>query len=426
MFEDLPTWLGGDDPKTPLPGTRIAVLTENAPLEADPSLADIPVTIPLPRANGNWRQASGGPHGMTGNLQLSGYTHHDSARIGEGNGWEQPLYPSPIAAEGVVYAMDAKGYITAHDATDITHIRWTARDLVGEDEPDLLGGGLAYEDRRIYATSGRGVVAAFDAASGKMLWKQSLGVPLRAAPKIGDHRVYALSVDNQLFALGVDTGATLWSHRGMNENAGFLAAISPAVTDSAVIAPYSSGELHALDSGSGQEIWRDSLLRTHRTNATAGFASIGGSPVVADDIVYASGSGGLSMALSLSGGQRVWEQDIAALNMPWIADSYVYLLTAGNQLAALRREDGRVRWAVQLPRFKDEKKSRHPLVWRGPVLAGGQLLVTGAHGQMLALSPADGKLIATVEIPENVTDAPIVAGGRLYMLTQDARLHVLY
>jgi outer membrane protein assembly factor BamB len=425
-MNDLTSWMGGEDDKAPLPGKRIPVLSDISHLSPDDSLASTDVVVPAPKANDDWREAGGAPAGMTGNLALPGLSHHDSAKIGDHNGWEQPLYPGPIVAGSTVYAMDAKGYITAHDATSIGKIRWTNKSAVTEDEADLLGGGLAFENGRLYVTSGRGKLYALDAASGKELWKQVVGVSLRVAPKSGGGKVYALSVDNQLFVFDADKGTPLWSHRGANENAGFLAAATPAITDSIVVVPYSSAEIHAVEPAGGQDVWSDTLLLVRRNSATGVFSGIGGNPIVKDDIVYAGGSSGFFAALALLNGRRMWEQNISTLNTPWIADDYIYVLSNDAELVCLMRADGRVKWSKQLPQYGNEKKHTNPLVWRGPVLAGGRLLVAGMHGSMLALSPKDGSTVDTIDIPDNITDAPVVAGGRLYFLTQDARLHVLY
>ncbi len=425
-FEDITDWMGSSEKKTPLPGERIAVLSDAAHLKPDDSLKGVDVTVPAATANGDWPQAGGGPQGITGNLELSGYSHHDSVKIGDHNGWEQPLYPSPVVAGGLVFAIDAKGYITAHETTDIGKVRWTNKSAVEDNEPDLIGGGLAFEDGRLYVTSGRGKVYAIDAANGKEVWKQVIGLPLRAPPKVHKDKLYVLSIDNQLFALNSLTGTPLWNHRGINENAGFLADISPAATENIVLAPYSSGTLHALDTSSGQDVWNDSLLLSRRNSATAAFSGIGGNPVVDNNIVYATGSSGFFATIDLLSGRRIWDQDVSSLNTPWIAGDFIYLLSSDYELVCMMRADGRVKWTKQLQRYAKEEKRKDPLVWRGPIMAGGQLLIAGTHGQMLVLSPKDGSTITTADIPENITDMPVVAGGKLYVLTQDARLHVLY
>ena len=426
--DSMPSWLGGrdDDDKPKLPGTRIDVLSNASVLKPDESLVDIGVIIPEQKTNENWRQAGGSPQGMTGNLQFPEFKHTDRTRIGDGNIWEQPLYTSPVVANNMVFAMDSRGYVTAHDPAKIDKIKWTNKSAVGEDEPDVLGGGLAFDNGHLYITTGRGKIFAVNAEDGKEIWQQFLGVPLRAAPKAGDGRVYAVSVDNQLFALDAEKGTQLWSHRGINENAGFLASISPAVSQYIIIAPYSSGEIHALDSASGQNLWNDSLLKPRRNNATFGFSGIGGNPVISDDVVYAVDSNGLTAAFALQSGRRLWEQEISSLNTPWIAGDFIYMISTESQAVCLYRGDGRIKWVQQLPRYEDKKKHRLPYTWFGPVLASDKLLVAGAHGQMMLLSPKDGTTLSTVDIPENITNAPVIAGGRMYFVTSDARLHVIY
>ncbi len=425
--ESLPSWMGGSDEDKPkLPGNRIAVLNDSTVIKPDDSLANATVAIPAQKINHNWRQAGGSPQGMTGNLQISGFKHDDKESIGEGNAWEQPLYSSPIVDNGVVYAMDSKGYVTAYDAAKISTIKWQNKSAVAKHEPEILGGGLAFDAGRIFVTTGRGWVYALDAASGKENWRQYIGIPLRAAPKAGGGRVYVVSVDNQLFALDAEKGTQLWTHRGINENAGFLASVSAAMSESVVIAPYSSGEIHALDSVSGQALWSDLLLKPHRTSATSTFSGVGGTPIIKDDTVYAAGSSGFVAAFSIANGRHLWEQDISSLNTLWIADDFMYMLSADGQVVCLLRGDGRIKWVQQLPRYEDEKKQKNPYTWFGPVMAGDQLLLAGAHGKMLALSPVDGSTLATMDIPEDIAIAPIVADGRMYLVTKDAKLHVLY
>src|SRR5262249_26957073 len=130
--DSMPSWLGGsdDDDKPKLPGNRIDVLSDYSRLKADDSLGDVNVVVPDVKINENWRQAGGSAQGMTGNLQISGFKHSDRESIGDSNKWEQPLYTAPIAAGNTVYAMDSKGYITAHEAANISKVKWTSKSVV--------------------------------------------------------------------------------------------------------------------------------------------------------------------------------------------------------------------------------------------------------------------------------------------------------
>lgn len=413
-----------DTPK--LQGKRIAVLADYSQIKADDSLNNVTVNVPDAERNKDWSQAAGGQQGMTGNLAIEGFDHHDRKSIGDGNTWEQPLYTAPVVGNGVVYAMDSKGYITAHDAADISDVKWKSESAVEKDEPDVLGGGLAYDSGHLFVTTGRGKVFALNAADGKVVWQQAIDIPLRAAPKVAQGKVYVLSVDNQMFALDAATGKQIWNQRGMNENAGFLASISPAVSDTMVVVPYSSGEIHALDTQSGQDLWNDSLLRPHRTSATSIFSGIGGDPVIKDGIVYAAGSDGFAAAFDLQNGRVGWQQDISSLNTLWVAGDFIYMISNNQEIACLYRADGRVKWVKQLQRYGNEDSHTDPYFWQGPVMVGGRLLVADTHGEMLALSPKDGSTLETIDIASGITSEPVVAGGRLYYVTKNAKLHVMW
>ena len=160
-----------------------------------------------------------------------------------------------------------------------------------------------------------------------------------------------------------------------------------------------------------------------RTTASAIFAGIGGTPVIADGVVYAASSNGLLAATELTKGRRLWEQEISSDNMPWVAGDYVFVLTTSDALLALSRIDGRIKWIQQLQQYEDEEEKRQPLSWRGPVLAGGHLWVVGRHGVMLSINPETGATVKQYDVPDEVVLAPIVGNGTLYLLTRDATLY---
>lgn len=423
----LPAWMGGDEATKPkLPGTRVSVLpTESIPV--DSGLGAVHVTVPPAVTNAQWPQHMGTPRASIGNLTVAEhFSEKLSQRAGEGNKWGEPLVITPVVGGDTLFAMDAIGAVSAHDAKAITSVRWVSRAVVGKDEDDILGGGLAYDAGRLYVSTGRGVLAALDVQTGQSIWKQNVGLPFRSAPKIDDGKLFAVSVDNQIFALDPATGAVLWNSRGIDETSSYLNAVSPAAAGGLVVAPYSSGEIHVLKAADGTELWTDTLILPKRTLATSVFSGIGADPVIEGGVMYAVGSGGMMAAFNLGTGQRLWDQSISSVNTPWLAGEFLYVMTVDNHLACLRRSDGRIKWAVQLPSFGDEEKRQEPRVWSGPVMASGRLLVVGAHGEMLVLSPADGSMIETQPIPEGVYGAPIIAEGRLYLIDRDAELHIFY
>lgn len=425
--DSMPSWLGGGEPtKSDITGERVAVLLANKKYTADPALQNEVITVP-DAADSSWPQTIGTAAGSIGNAALPDkISTRERTEVGSGESFIKGFSAAPVVANGRVYAMDAAGNISAHDAKDIGKRLWKSELDPDNDDEAQLGGGLSVEGNRLYAVLGNGTVAALDASSGKLLWRVNVAAPTRSAPRVFEGKVYVVAADSQLFALDAANGASLWSHRGINEGAGFLAAVSPNVAGGVVIVPYASGELYGLQSDSGQVTWNDGLTMAQRTTAIGIFSGIGGDPVVTDGIVYASGAAGFTAAFRAETGQRLWERAASSLNTLWPAGSAVFMLTDDDTLLALNRIDGRIIWATPLPRYEDEEKHTDRLHWSGPVLAGNKLYVAGAHGELKSFMPQTGKALETIDIEEGVYSAPVVAGGVMYLATSDAELVALH
>jgi len=300
-------------------------------------------------------------------------------------------------------------------------VRWTSKGLSEKDEPQIIGGGLAFDDGKLYVVSGRGIVGAFDAATGNELWRKFLDVPLRSAPRVSGGKLFVISLDNQLFALNAAGGDIVWSHRGIEETAEIMKSVSPVVSGDIVIAPYSSGELYALSTADGKEIWSDSLASRLHTQAGI-FSGIGGDPVIDDQVVIAASASGLMNVHGVATGQHVWERPIGSINTPWVAGDYIYLLASDNTIVCLAKFSGKVKWSSKLQDFDKVKEKRDPITWRGPVMSDGRLIVIGSDGQMLFVNATDGK-ITVKDLPDNIFTAPVIAGGRMYLIGKDATLY---
>lgn len=421
--ESLPSWMGGAEKAVArLPGERLDVLQSNANLEADASLAQTAFNIPPAALNENWSQSTGLFTAQNANIKLAGdLTLRENVSIGDGHAFSHSLVPRPMVANGRVFAMDAKGYISAHDATHINQTLWVSAALSNDNE--VMGGGLALDGGKLYAVSGLGRIVALDANTGAEIWHRDLGIPLRSAPRVSEGKLYVISIDSQLFALDVANGTSVWSHRGIGETAGLMNNVSPAMIGDLVIAPYASGELYALKKETGDEVWRASLAQAKRTEATAVFSGIGGDPVIDDVAVFAVSSSGLFSAFNSLNGQSIWEKKVASINTPWLAGEYLFLMSEDNQLSAIAKYDGRVRWTLSLPRFKDDVHQLYPIVWRGPVMTDGKLLLINAEGEMKIIDATNGTELLTLSIAEGVSTVPVVASGKLFLVGNDATLY---
>ncbi len=406
----------------PLPGERISVITLHRALRPDPRITDLSVRLPRPYINEDWPQAGGHPTHAMHHLTLDeapSQAWRVSAGVGAGDLLR--LTAVPIVADQRVYVLDSEGNVAAHRADNGLRL-WRYNIVPESEDRGALGGGLAYDRGILYLATGYGEAIALLAENGAEVWRRSIGVPLRGAPTVVNGRFFTVSYDNQLYALNIEDGSVDWSHIGIAEDAGIIGAASPAVEGDVVVAPYSSGELVALRVENGRILWADSLTRTGRSTALAELNDINGSPVIDRDMVIAAGHAGRMVAIDLRSGARLWEQDIASIQTPWVAGDFVFIVTTEAQIVCLARNSGRIRWVQQLPRYEDEERRTDAIEWSGPVLASDRLIVVSSNGDGVAISPYSGDILGQVGLPDGASLSPIVANGTIFVLTDDGDL----
>ena len=87
----------------------------------------------------------------------------------------------PVVLSGTVFTMDSDAEVSAFALADGKRL-WRV-DTKPEDNDDStnVGGGLGADGTTLYAVNGLSQLLALDLASGKVKWRQDLGVPGRSA-----------------------------------------------------------------------------------------------------------------------------------------------------------------------------------------------------------------------------------------------------
>jgi outer membrane protein assembly factor BamB len=430
--------------KSALKGERISVMSLDTSLQPDPALKDTPVVLPPPYRNEAWSEPGGFPTNAPYHLEASGPLRQLwTQEAGKGSDKASRLTAPPIVAGGLVFVLDAQERVFAFDAKsgaprwqldlapkgDRSFVNEYSMGLVGTnhgiDPTKGFGGGLAFDDGKLFVSTGFGDVFALNASNGRRAWKTPLQVPIVNAPVASAGRVFVSTEDNHFYALAETDGRKLWDHTGISTSAGILESTSAAVAGEYVIAPYTSGEIYALRIQNGRPAWNDMLTSSGGVTALSELDDIAGRPVVDRGMVFAISHSGVMAAINLSTGDRSWSRDVGGIQTPWAAGDFIYVLSSDQQVICLTRKEGRVKWIHQLSLYKDPAKKEDAIVWAGPVLVSDRLVLVSSAGYAVSLSPYTGKLLGRMVIPGEAYIAPVVADGTLYLWTNDAQLVAL-
>ncbi len=411
------------DVRTPLnqayPGDELA--TE----EAAEAVVNRSEKIRLPKQSNksSWTHRNGGVSHDLGHLKLgTDLTRLWSVNIGSGNDRKHRITSDPIVAAGKIFTLDSQSRVIAF--TPIGVASWV-RDLTppSDKSDEATGGGLAYDDGVLYATSGFGEVTAMDASDGSVLWQHKLNAPVSAAPTIFKGRVYVVSRDNRAWSLKAKNGRIDWQQQSTVADAGLIGGASPTISGKNVILPFSSGEMVAAQTRNGLRVWSVAVSGSRRGQARSNIGDISSDPVVTKSRVYAANQSGRLTAVARKDGERIWTANEGSYSPVLPIDNSVFLVTDASKLVRLDAKNGETIWSVDLPLYKREKTRKDSFAHFGPVLAGGRLIVASSDGGLRSFNPFSGELLSVIDIPSGAASQPAIVDGVLYILSQNGQLH---
>ena len=209
------------------------------------------------------------------------------------------------------------------------------------------------------ATNGVGDVGAFEAATGKLIWRQHPAGPIRGAPSIALGNIYVTTQDNQIFAIAGGDGKVQWNEAATLQISGRVRRGGARDRAGHRRRRLLLGRTQRLSLRKRAErCGQDALSRTSISTAVSSLSDIDADPVIDSGVVYAIGDGGRMVALGLTSGQRQWEVNIAGISTPWVAGDWLFVVTDNAQLLCVARSTGKVRWIRQLAALAQRRRRR--------------------------------------------------------------------
>ena len=430
MLGMLGVLAGCADKEVILEGERLPIRPTVSASAADPaSLGDrsvaLPFAMPAAVSATSWTHTAGGPAHSAVHASLAAVPQLAwTSSVGQGNSRRHRITADPIVADGKIFTLDSRSRVTA---TSTAGAALWSRDLTPPEErqDDASGGGVAFSDGKVFATTGFGEVIAMDAASGVEVWRQSLDAPASASPTVLDGLVYVISRDNRAWAIDAKNGRVQWELPGTPSPSGFVGGAAPAVTDRIAVFPFGSGEVVAALRQGGVRLWGSAVSGKRLGRSYANITDITADPVVVGDVIYTANQSGRAVALQLNSGERLWTSREGASGPMTVADNSVFMISDQAELIRLDAATGERVWGKELSYFKRPRAKRSKAIYAhfGPVLAGGNLWVASDQGTLVSYDPATGEERQTVALPGGAASSMAVAGNTMYVVSARGQLH---
>lgn len=233
-------------------------------------------------------------------------------------------------------------------------------------------------------------------------WSYPSTAGMNSSPAVVDGVAYFGSLDDNVYAITVDTGSLLWSF----DTGYYNGASSPAVANGVVYVGSENGNVYALDAAKGNELW----------SYTTG-NSVWSSPAVVDGVVYIPSEDGNLYALDAASGKKLWSYATGdyVYSSPAVANGVVYVGSSDHKIYALNANTGALLWSY----------ATGDQVGSSPAVADGVVYVGSLDYNVYALNAGTGGLLWIYRTGGEVYSSPAVATGVVYIGSRDDNVYAL-
>ncbi len=324
----------------------------------------------------------------------------------------------PVIIANKIYFSDSEFNIFSKDLIN-GKVIWKISLEEEKDESLSFIGGLSVSDNELIITTGLGNLYSIDLKDGKVKWKKKFVGQFSRPPTIFKNKIFAVSDDNQLLCLDLDSGEVNWSHVGSIEEVSIIGGAKPAVFENTVVVSYSSGEIFALDHNNGNILWFDSAMSGNFFNRNI-VNDIQSPLTIEDNLVYVPTFSDNFFVYRIKDGKKLWNLKFSSINPFIITGEIIYVLDITGKLLCLEKKTGKLIWAVQLR----QKNKEGEIFWRGPMLTSNKLLLASSDGSVISLSPYTGKILSKLRYSENFVLSPFQVDKRIFLITSKGEMFI--
>ena len=314
----------------------------------------------------------------------------------------------PVVNSGVVYAASHDGKVEALGA-DNGKLVWKTKTKLS------LSAGPASAEGVVVIGASNGILVVLDAATGAEKWRLQLSGEVLAKPLVAHGLIVVRTVNNRLQAVNIADGKLRWSIDQAVPKLTLRGTATPILSDNLVITGFDDGRVVAADLETGDVLWSIVIdTPTGRTELEK-LADVDAAAATAGRDIYVVGYHGRVAMLDQSNGQIWWAQDASSYRGLSIDDSRLYVSGADGSVTAVKRTNGAQLW---------EQKALHQRGLTAPTVSGDELVVGDRDGYVHWLSTKDGSLVARVSAGDRISNAPVVAEGKVFVQTDKGNLLV--
>jgi len=316
----------------------------------------------------------------------------------------------PALVDGTLYTVDARGLIAAWNAK-------TGKFLWKNKLNAAVGSGVGISGDKGLVGTLDGRVMAFALSSGKYLWEARTSSEVLATPQGNGTVVITQAIDGRVFAFDSNDGRHLWNYDHPVPVLSVRSNAAPLISGNSALVAFDNGQLLNFDADTGQLRWAVRVGQPQGKTELERLVDVDATPLEFGPYIYGAGFNSRLVAITKGTGRIGWAQDVSTAQNIAAADNKILVSDADSHIKAFDALNGALIW---------ENDKLHRRDTSAPAVLGDLVVVVDRYGYLHGLSLQDGALVARINLGEvPVFAQPIVWEDTLYVLNRNGKLNAL-
>ena len=293
----------------------------------------------------------------------------------------------PSFAGDSIYFADSSGNIKSINSISGS-INW-------KKEVSLLSTGISAGFGILIVADIDGNVIALDQNNGTELWTSNVKGEVLAPAAVDAKFIIVKTGSGELIALNKDSGEIEWSYRSKLPALTIRGSSSPVIDNNMVYATFDNGRLGVFELESGYPVWDGAISYVSGSSELENLIDSDSSPVIEGGLVFTTSYQGNINIFDIAQKRSVWQSESSSFYSPLLLRGLIILVEANSNLKTFFSKNLEKSWS------SNEYLNRS---LSNPSSFNGFLLVGDFEGYIHIIDPLNGQTVARKKISKKANN----------------------
>ena len=314
-------------------------------------------------------------------------------------------------------AFSGSSLFFADQKGNVSNIDIQSGEIIWESELDsTISAGIVAGFGRLFLSDDKGNLICLDQNDGSIQWKSFAGGEVLANVGVDAGLVVVKTASGFLNAFNIETGSEEWSYRSVAPNLTVRGSSSPVINENIVYATFDNGRIGAFNLKTGLPIWDGAISFTEGVSELDNLIDADSSPILEGNRIYTVNFQGNLSVFDAAQRRAVWESEESSFYEPFILRGVLGIVSADSKISTYSSRTFEDSWKLEEYALRELSN---------PETHKGYILVGDFEGYIHAIDPLTGITVARKKISRSKIITLISRSDSFYAIDEKMRLFSL-